>query len=85
MGYRVRSLVHHEHKHSGIQFVTPIQRHIGMDKEFLENRKRVYELAKARHPERWTRSTRDWTRTDEVWLNPERTKVETRSKGKAVS
>lgn len=75
----------HEHKHSGIQFVTPIQRHTGMDKEILENRKRVYELAKARHPERWARSTRDWTRTDEVWLNPERTKVETKSKGKEAS
>ena len=29
-----------------------------------------YEAAKARHPERWTRQTRNWTLINEVWLNP---------------
>ncbi len=66
----------YEHKHSGIKFVTPVQRHTGMDKQILENRKRVYEMARKRHPERWTGATRDWTLEDEVWLNPERSKNE---------
>jgi len=45
-----------------------------------ETRKRVYELARARHPERWTCSTRDWRLDDEVWYNPERSTNEPESK-----
>ncbi len=75
----------HQHKHSGINFVTPAQRHTGKDKEVLENRKRVYELAKERHPQRWTGSTRDWTRKDEVWLNPEHSKDEPKPKKNIAS
>lgn len=75
----------YEHKHSGIKFVTPVQRHTGLDKQILENRKRVYELAKARNPERWTGSTRDWTLDDTVWLNPERSKNESKPKESKAS
>ena len=75
----------YQHKHSGIQFVTPVQRHTGEDKQILENRKRVYELAKARRPERWTRSTRDWTRQDKVWLNPERSNESKTTDGNIAS
>lgn len=75
----------YEHKHSGIKFVTPVQRHTGLDKQILENRKRVYELAKARHPERWTGSTRDWLLPDKVWLNPERSKDESKPKESKAS
>jgi putative transposase len=75
----------YQHKHSGIKFVTPDQRHTGLDKQILENRKRVYEMARARHPERWTGSTRDWTLEDEVWLNPERSKNEPESKQNIAS
>ncbi|NLN82649.1 MAG: hypothetical protein GX136_08925 [Clostridiales bacterium] len=56
-----------------------------MDKQILENRKRVYELAKARHPERWTGSTRDWTLDDTIWLNPERSKNESKPKESKAS
>ncbi|WP_419585727.1 transposase, partial [Thiolapillus sp.] len=42
-----------EHRHSGIQFVTPAQRHSGAEKLILMNRKVVYESAKQRNPERW--------------------------------
>jgi transposase InsO family protein len=59
-----------EHQHSGIRFVTPDERHRGADVEILSNRERVYAAAKARHPERWTGKTRDWSRVDEVRLNP---------------
>lgn len=62
----------HEHRHSGLNFITPQQRHTGKDEEIFENRRRVYEKAKAVHPERWSGEIRDWSLEDEVWLNPER-------------
>ena len=62
-----------EHKHSGINYVSPAERHKGEDKERLEKRKQLYEEAKAKHPERWSKETRDWTLTEKVYLNPERT------------
>ncbi|WXG51811.1 MAG: IS3 family transposase [Candidatus Sedimenticola sp. (ex Thyasira tokunagai)] len=60
-----------EHPHSGIQFVTPAQRHSGVELSILANRETVYEAAKQRNPERWSRETRNWTPVGEVWLNPE--------------
>ena len=75
---QARGWVHHfvnwyntEHRHSGIQFVTPAQRHVGDDLAILNRRRTVYETAKRGRPERWkTRSTRNWSRQNEVWLNP---------------
>jgi hypothetical protein len=60
----------HEHRHSSIQFMTPDERHRGLDKEILERRKAVYEEAKKRNPNRWSGSTRNWKPVKEVWLNP---------------
>jgi transposase InsO family protein len=60
-----------EHHHSGIQFVTPTERHEGKDIQVLADRKAVYTEAKSRHPVRWSRSIRNWERTDVVWLNPD--------------
>jgi putative transposase len=60
----------YEHQHSGLNFVTPHQCHTGEYIEILEKRKEVYELAKAKHPERWSRSTRDWSAHKSVALNP---------------
>ncbi len=62
-----------EHRHSAIQFVTPSQRHAGQDQPLLRRRKIVYEAAKVRHPERWSRSTRNWTPIEVVHLNPANT------------
>jgi len=59
-----------EHRHSSIQYVTPSQRHEGKDGEILEKRKRVYEAAKEKKPERWSGNIRDWNPVAEVWLNP---------------
>ncbi len=59
-----------EHQHSGIRFVTPDERHRGLDVQILKNREAVYAAARARHPERWTGKTRDWSRVAEVRLNP---------------
>jgi putative transposase len=60
-----------EHQHSGIQFITPEQRHRGEDKAILSKRTEVYAAAKERHPERWSKETRDWSPIDSVELNPD--------------
>lgn len=64
----------HEHRHSAINFVTPAQRHEGLDEQLLSNRKAVYEAAYAENPERWTGSTRNWQRIEKVHLNPDKAK-----------
>lgn len=61
-----------EHRHSAIGFVTPAQRHAGLDAALLRQRTVVYEAAKARHPERWSGSTRNWQPVTIVHLNPEK-------------
>lgn len=60
------------HLHSAIRFVTPEDRHAGRDTALLAARHTVYERARARHPERWSRSTRNWDPVTTVALNPER-------------
>jgi len=62
-----------EHRHSAIKFVTPTQRHAGLDGALLRNRIDVYEAAKAKHPERWSGATRNWQPVTIVHLNPEKT------------
>jgi putative transposase len=64
------------HRHSGLKFVTPAERHDGMAQAILQQRKKVYAKAKERHPERWSGKTRNWDLKDEVWLNPERAESE---------
>lgn len=60
----------HEHHHSALQYVTPVQRHTGEDVALLRQRTAVYEQAKANKPERWSGNTRNWSHSNEVWLNP---------------
>jgi putative transposase len=57
-----------EHRHSGISYVTPEQRYRGRDVEILMKRKAVYDAARLKHPERWSRHTRSWDRIETVWL-----------------
>jgi len=59
-------------RHSSIGFVTPAQRHEGLDKNILAQRHLVYEAARAKHPERWSRNTRSWDYTEVVYLNPDK-------------
>lgn len=61
-----------EHKHSGIKYVTPDERHRGIDVQILEARKKVYREARKRHPERWSKQLRDWELIQAVYLNPEK-------------
>jgi len=58
------------HLHSEIRFVSPDARHYGLDKELLNKRKEVYESARRKHPNRWTRQTRNWEPIGTVLLNP---------------
>lgn len=67
-----------EHLHSGIKFVTPAQRHAGEDVAISINRKNVHQKAKSAHPERWSGKTRNWDYINEVNLNPEKSKSETK-------
>jgi len=64
------------HLHSAIKFVTPGQRHRGEDGEILAKRKQVYQWAKMKNPIRWTGDIRNWEPVKEVYLNPEKQKIE---------
>jgi len=69
----VKEFVHwynHVHRHSALKFVTPAQRHEGLDADILARREQVYDLARKQHPERWSGKVRNWQRVEEVWLNP---------------
>ena len=59
------------HRHSSIKFVTPAARHQGLDKQIMEQRKKVYRMAKQRHPDRWSGSIRNWDYIDKESLNPD--------------
>ncbi len=60
-----------EHRHSGIRFVTPAERHDGLDVAILAKRVLVYEKARQERPDRWARETRNWTPAGSVYLNPQ--------------
>ena len=61
-----------EHRHSGIRFVTPDERHDGRETTVLAKRVEVYERARRANPNRWSRGTRDWSPAPSVFLNPKR-------------
>jgi transposase InsO family protein len=64
-----------DHRHSGIRYVSPAQRHAGDDHAILDARHALYTQARERTPARWSRGTRDWTPIGPVALNPERDSV----------
>jgi len=61
------------HLHSGIGFVTPSDRHVGRDEKILARRRKTYERARSKHPERWAGLCRAWDRPSIVRLNPAET------------
>ena len=63
------------HRHSGIGYVTPAQRHTGQDGALLAARHEVYQKARQSNPGRWSRQTWNWTPVGAVTLNPERDAV----------
>lgn len=66
----------HEHRHSGIKFTTPVERHTGKDIEILVARTLVYKKAKLENPNRWSGEIKNWDHIEEVYLNPEKGKSE---------
>jgi len=43
-----------------------------LDDNLLDNRKIVYEAARAKHPQRWTGSSRNWEKIQTAHLNPDK-------------
>jgi transposase InsO family protein len=60
-----------EHRHSAIRYVTPEQRHSGREDAILAGRRELYEEARAKRPDRWSGTTRDWSSVLTVTLNPQ--------------
>ncbi len=73
------------HRHSALKFITPSQRHRGEDTVILKQRTALYQAAKARRPDRWSGSTRNWQAEEIVYLNPSKsTKEEVKDIDKAA-
>ena len=64
-----------DHRHSGIRYVSPAQRHDGHDHAILAARHTLYTKARALNPARWSSSTRNWSPVGSVTLNPERDSI----------
>jgi putative transposase len=64
-----------EHRHSGIRYLSPAQRHAGEDHTILTARHALYTKARERHPARWSGATRNWSPIGAVTLNPERDSI----------
>jgi transposase InsO family protein len=61
------------HRHSGIGFVTPEQRHNHQSEAIFKARTAVYEAAKQARPSRWYGGIRKWESSQEVVLKHTRT------------
>jgi putative transposase len=59
------------HRHSAIRYVTPDQRHAGLEGAVLARRHSLYERARRANPDRWSRGVRNWSPVGAVVLNPE--------------
>ena len=59
-----------EHRHSGINYVTPDQRYKGLDIAILKKRNLTYEKAKMKNPLRWSQKHKHWNYEKAVYLNP---------------
>ena len=71
-----------EHRHSGIQHVTPDQRHYGEAEAICRTRQETYEEAREQHPRRWSRRPRDWSQPRVVQINHPNHQKEAASKSK---
>lgn len=60
-----------KHRHSGVRFVTPEERHSGREATILARRHVIYTKARSRTPARWSGKTRNWSPVEEVHLNPQ--------------
>lgn len=58
-----------EHRHSGLDYLTPSERHAGQSATIFRRRRAVYEAARRAHPDRWSGDTRSWDLDAIVRLN----------------
>lgn len=62
-----------EHRHSGINYITPYQRHIGQDVEILKKRNDTYLEAQRKFPSRFINGkSKKWKWESAVLLNPKK-------------
>lgn len=57
------------HRHSGIKYVTPNQRHFGEAHAICTTRQQTYERAREENPLRWSGPTRCWKQPEVVQIN----------------
>jgi transposase InsO family protein len=60
-----------QHRHSALKYVTPDQRHFGLEHEILVRRRNLYQRARSSAPQRWSGAVRDWMPVGCVELNPQ--------------
>jgi len=58
-----------KHQHSSLLYTTPEQCHQGESIAILNQRKAVYEEARAKHPERWSRGIKNFDLQEKVELS----------------
>lgn len=58
-----------DHLHSGINFISPNDKHNNLDGKILKKRNAVYEKAKLKNKNRWSGKTRNWNVVTKVYLN----------------
>jgi len=60
-----------DHYHTGLNLLTPADVHYGQDKQVVEQRQRVLNIAYAQHPERFVNNPPvAKSRPEAVWINP---------------
>jgi transposase InsO family protein len=59
-----------EHRHSALNWVTPMSRHTGEEHDLLRRRAKTYRHARRRNPQRWSQDIRDCSPAPAVTLNP---------------
>lgn len=62
-----------EHRHCGIGYITPEDRHQGRAPAIMAQRNEVLTAARQTHPERWPNGQMQWQQYPVVYLNPEPT------------
>jgi putative transposase len=67
-----------EHRHSGIHYVTPAQRHAGVDRALLAAHDALYTKVRECNPARWSGNSHNWTPAGAVTLNSERGSIDER-------
>ena len=60
-----------KHRHSGIGYIAPQDRHAGRTPTIMAHRNKVLEQAREKHPERWPNGQLHWEEYPVVYLNPD--------------